>query len=40
MPQASDDPEKALARLADLRAKDLITEEEYQAKRREILEKL
>ncbi len=32
--------EEALARLAELRAKDLITEDEYQAKRRETLEKL
>ncbi|HEU4759506.1 MAG TPA: RDD family protein [Dehalococcoidia bacterium] len=32
--------EEALTRLAELRAKDLITEDEYQAKRREILEKL
>ncbi len=32
--------EEALSRLADLRAKDLITEDEYQAKRRGILERL
>ncbi len=34
------EPAEALSRLADLRAKDLITEEEYQEKRRAILEKL
>ncbi|MBI1884990.1 MAG: RDD family protein [Chloroflexi bacterium] len=32
--------EEALARLADLRAKNLITEDEYQEKRRAIIEKL
>jgi len=32
--------EDALARLADLRAKDLITDDEYQEKRRAILEEL
>lgn len=33
-------PEQALARLADLRGKDLITEDEYQEKRREIIGRL
>ena len=39
-PPAPDTPEAALARLADLRAKDLITEDEYQEKRRAILQQL
>jgi uncharacterized RDD family membrane protein YckC len=38
--RAGDDPEQALARLADLRAKDLITEGEYQERRRAIIDKL
>ncbi|HEV8573413.1 MAG TPA: SHOCT domain-containing protein [Dehalococcoidia bacterium] len=37
---AGDDPEQALARLADLRAKNLITEEEYQERHRGIIDKL
>jgi uncharacterized RDD family membrane protein YckC len=39
-PPASETAEQALARLADLRQKGLITEEEYQEKRRAIIEKL
>ena len=39
-PPASEKPEQALARLADLRQKELITEEEYQEKRRAIIDKL
>jgi hypothetical protein len=38
--RAGDYPEQALARLADLRAKDLITEDEYQERRRAIIDKL
>jgi len=37
---ASETPEEALTRLADLRQKDLISEEEYQEKRRAIIDKL
>ncbi len=37
---ASETPEQALARLADLRQKELISEEEYQEKRRAIIDKL
>ena len=37
---ASETPEQALTRLADLRQKELISEEEYQEKRRAIIEKL
>jgi uncharacterized RDD family membrane protein YckC len=37
---ASETAEQALQRLADLRQKGLITEEEYQEKRRAIIEKL
>ena len=37
---ASEKPDQALARLADLRQKELITEEEYQEKRRAIIDKL
>ena len=39
-PPAPGTPEAALARLADLREKNLITEDEYQEKRRAILAKL
>lgn len=39
-PPQAPDPEQSLARLAELRAKDLITEEEYQERRRAIIEKL
>lgn len=35
-----DTPDLQLARLAELRAKDLITEEEYQEKRKQILERM
>jgi uncharacterized RDD family membrane protein YckC len=37
---ASETAEQALARLADLRQKELISEEEYQEKRRAIIDKL
>jgi uncharacterized RDD family membrane protein YckC len=37
---AAETAEQALARLADLRQKDLISEEEYQEKRRAIIDKL
>jgi hypothetical protein len=37
---APEAPDAALARLADLRAKELITEEEYKEKRRTIMERL
>jgi uncharacterized RDD family membrane protein YckC len=37
---ASETPEQALTRLADLRQKELISEEEYQEKRRAIIDKL
>jgi uncharacterized RDD family membrane protein YckC len=37
---AAERPEQALARLADLRQKELISEEEYQEKRRVIIDKL
>ena len=37
---ASETPEEALTRLADLRQKELISEEEYQEKRRAIIDKL
>jgi uncharacterized RDD family membrane protein YckC len=36
----SQTPDQALARLADLRQKELISEEEYQEKRRAIIDKL
>jgi len=39
-PPASETAEQALTRLADLRQKELISEEEYQAKRRAIIDKL
>jgi uncharacterized RDD family membrane protein YckC len=39
-PPAAETAEQALQRLADLRQKDLISEEEYQEKRRAIIEKL
>jgi hypothetical protein len=39
-PPAAETPEEALARLADLRQRGVITEEEYQAKRRAIIDKL
>jgi len=39
-PPASETPEQALTRLTDLRQKELISEEEYQAKRRAIIDKL
>jgi hypothetical protein len=35
-----DPDEMALRQLADLRAKNLITEEEYQAKRKAIVDRL
>jgi hypothetical protein len=35
-----DDPASALTRLRDLRERDLITEEEYAAKRAEIIARL
>ncbi len=38
--RAGEAPDQALARLADLRQKDLISEEEYQEKRRAIIDKL
>ena len=37
---AGETPEQALVRLADLRKKELISEEEYQEKRRAIVDKL
>jgi len=37
---ASETPEQALTRLADLRQKELISEEEYQEKRRAIIDKM
>jgi hypothetical protein len=39
-PATAEDPEAALARLADLRSKGMITEEEYQEKRKSVLERL
>jgi uncharacterized RDD family membrane protein YckC len=39
-PVPASDPEQSLPRLAELRAKELITEEEYQDRRRAIIEKL
>ena len=39
-PPASETAEQALTRLADLRQKELISEEEYQEKRRAIIDKL
>ncbi|MDO8615623.1 MAG: RDD family protein [Dehalococcoidia bacterium] len=39
-PPAPDTPAMALVRLAELRGKDLITEEEYQEKRRAIIDQL
>jgi len=39
-PPAGETPEQALTRLAALRQKELISEEEYQAKRRAIIDKL
>jgi uncharacterized RDD family membrane protein YckC len=39
-PPVSETTEQALQRLADLRQKDLISEEEYQEKRRAIIDKL
>ena len=39
-PPASETAEQALTRLAELRQKELISEEEYQAKRRAIIDKL
>jgi uncharacterized RDD family membrane protein YckC len=39
-PAAAPSPEEALRQLDDLRAKNLITDEEYQAKRKAILDRL
>jgi hypothetical protein len=39
-PPAGDEPVEALKRLKDLREQDLITEEEYQEKRKAILDQL
>jgi Short C-terminal domain len=39
-PSGPSDPAEALRQLDDLRAKNLITDEEYQAKRKAILDRL
>lgn len=39
-PPPPETPEQALSRLIDLRSKDLITEEEYQEKRKAILDRM
>jgi Short C-terminal domain len=39
-PSAPADPAEALRQLDDLRAKNLITDEEYQAKRKAILDQM
>ena len=39
-PSGAPDPAEALRQLDDLRAKNLITDEEYQAKRKAILDRL